>query len=71
MDLLLDPTDPASMTAEERMEEIASIFAHGLSRLKSRSALPTPPAPTAGEADSTKNGLDVCDQKSVHAAASS
>jgi hypothetical protein len=71
MDLLLDPTDPASMTAEERMEEIASIFAHGITRLKSRSALPAPPALTTGDADSTNNGLDVCDQKSVHAAASS
>lgn len=37
MSLCPDPTDPADMTAEERLEEIASIFARGVLRLHGRS----------------------------------
>jgi len=36
MSLRLDPTDPADMTADERLEEIASIFARGILRLHGR-----------------------------------
>ena len=36
-----DPTDPARITADERREELARLFAEALSRLLSRSALPT------------------------------
>jgi len=36
MSLRLYPTDPADMTPEERLEEIASIFARGILRLHGR-----------------------------------
>jgi len=36
MSLRPDPTDPADMTPEERLEEIASIFARGILRLHGR-----------------------------------
>ena len=36
-----DPTDPARMTADERRQELAQLFAEALSRLLSRAALPT------------------------------
>jgi len=36
MSLRLDPTELGEMTPEERMEEIASIFARGILRLHGR-----------------------------------
>jgi len=36
MSLRPDPTDPADMTADERLDEIASIFARGILRLHGR-----------------------------------
>ncbi len=36
MPLRPDPTDPADMTADERLDEIASIFARGIPRLHGR-----------------------------------
>jgi len=36
MSLRHDPTDPENMTAEERLEEAASIFARGILRLHGR-----------------------------------
>jgi|GEM_PF-1416475 len=36
MSLRLDPTDPADMIPEERLDEIASIFARGILRLHGR-----------------------------------
>jgi len=36
MSLRPDPTDPEEMTAEERLEETASIFARGILRLHGR-----------------------------------
>ena len=42
-----DPTDPARMTADERRAELAQLFAEALSRLLSRSALPTDSAASA------------------------
>ncbi len=38
MSLRLDPTDPASMSAAERRNEVASIFARGILRLHGRVA---------------------------------
>jgi hypothetical protein len=37
MSLRPEPTDPADMTADERLEEVASIFARGIVRLHGRS----------------------------------
>ena len=48
-----DPTDPARMTADERRQELAQLFAEALARLLSRAALrfdgtaPTPQNPAA------------------------
>ena len=36
MSLHPDPTDPTGMTPDDRLEEIASIFAHGVLRLHGR-----------------------------------
>jgi len=36
MSLRLDPTDPADMIPEERLDEVASIFARGILRLHGR-----------------------------------
>ncbi len=36
MSLRPDPTDPSEMTADQRLEEIASIFARGVLRLHGR-----------------------------------
>jgi len=40
MSLRLDPTDPADMIHEDRLDEIASIFARGILRLHGRIAAP-------------------------------
>jgi hypothetical protein len=42
MSLRPDPTDPADMTANERLDEVASIFARGILRLHGR-VLPNVP----------------------------
>ncbi|MCC6428604.1 MAG: hypothetical protein IT435_17520 [Phycisphaerales bacterium] len=36
MSLRLDPTDPADMSPDERMDEVASILARGILRLHGR-----------------------------------
>jgi hypothetical protein len=36
MSLRPDPTDPADMTPEQRLDEVASIFARGILRLHGR-----------------------------------
>jgi len=38
MSLRPDPTDPADMTADERMDELASIVVRGILRLHERAA---------------------------------
>ena len=35
--------DPAAMTADERLHEVATILAAGILRLRSRASLPTDP----------------------------
>ncbi len=51
-----DPTDPESMTPDERRDELASIFARGILRLHGRE-LPHVPA-TPGPPDSLESSLD-------------
>lgn len=46
--------DPAAMTADERLREVARILAAGILRLRSRAALPDDPAQHSGP----KNPLD-------------
>ena len=48
-----DPTDPDSMTSEQRLAEIAQILAAGILRLHQRAALPAPEIPS----DSASNRL--------------
>ena len=46
----MSPDDPARMSADERMDEVAAILASGFLRLKRRTGcLPPSPDPTAGE----------------------
>ena len=57
-----DPTDPANMSAQERVEELAAIFAAGFLRLRQRAALPTSQKSCINPLESGQIGLDVCGQ---------
>lgn len=57
MSLRLDPTEPASMTAEARLDETASIFARGVVRLHSRTLPPVQADPDG--ADAPEASLDL------------
>jgi hypothetical protein len=61
-----DPTDPANMSAEQRIEEISALLAAGVLRLRARAALPAPAAPSGISPDSTQNCLDVSPRKRLH-----
>ena len=41
--------DPAAMTVDERLREVAAILAAGILRLRSRAALPADPGQRPGE----------------------
>jgi hypothetical protein len=49
-----DPTDPANMSPEERLAEVAAILAEGVLRLRRRAALPAVP----GDVPAVKNPLE-------------
>lgn len=51
-------TDPACMTADERLREVAAIFAAGLLRLRARSALPTNPGQDSAPKNVPESGPD-------------
>jgi hypothetical protein len=56
-----DPTDPANMTPEERVAEVAAILAEGVLRLRRRAAVPVVPgdvSPAGNPLESGQNGLD-------------
>jgi len=61
-----DPTDPADMTPEELLDEVAALLARGVLRLRQRAALPNAQANSRDLAahgnppDSATSGLDVC-----------
>jgi hypothetical protein len=63
MTFVNDPTDPANMTPEERVAEVAAILAEGVVRLRRRTATPAGaadvPAPQSA-LESAPNGLDEC-----------
>lgn len=61
-----DPTDPAKMTPEQRVEEVAAILAAGVLRLRARAALPPPAAPSEIPSDSGRNGLDDAPETRLH-----
>ncbi|MCC7409808.1 MAG: hypothetical protein IT442_17210 [Phycisphaeraceae bacterium] len=53
----IDPTDPAHMTAEERVEELAAILAAGVLRLHRRAAVPAETPPSVTASDYSQGGL--------------
>ncbi len=53
MSLRRDPTDPAEMTADQRLDEIASIFARGILRLHGRVPGHSAPAENLPESSAT------------------
>jgi hypothetical protein len=50
--------DPAAMTADERLREVAAILAAGILRLRSRAALPTDPDQVSGPKNLQESGQD-------------
>ena len=61
-----DPTDPAHMTPEQRVEEIASILAAGVCRLRQRAAVLTSCPTLEIPADSARNCLDDSPETRLH-----
>ena len=61
-----DPTDPHPMTAEQRVEELASILAASFHRLRHGGAVPTPSIPSETFSDSLRNGLDDSPETRLH-----
>ena len=55
-----EPTDPASMTPEERLVEVAAILAAGVLRLRSRAAVSAPVGLPESSQESGRNCLDDC-----------
>ena len=69
MVLANDPTDPANMTPDERLAEVAAIFAEGVLRLRRRAALSAPKLTVIHpieSAESAANGLEVPSESSPH-----
>ena len=63
----IDCTDPANLTSEERMAEIAAILALGVLRLRARVALPPKSSPAVTAApESDGNCLADAPETSVH-----
>jgi hypothetical protein len=61
-----DPTDPANMTAQERLTELAAILAEGARSLRARAALPPPHLLTHSPPESCPNGLDERAETRLH-----
>ena len=64
-----DPTDPANMTPDERVAEVAAILAEGVLRLRRGAAVPVVPGdvpPVRNPLESGQNGLDDCAGTSPH-----
>ncbi len=61
-----DPTDPANMTSQQRVEEIASILAEGVLRLRRRGVVLAHSLPAKILSDSEQNGLDDSGETRLH-----
>lgn len=61
-----DPSDPANMTPEERVAEVAAILAEGVLRLRRRTAVPGDVPPVGIPLESEQNGLDECAETRLH-----
>lgn len=57
MSLRRDPTDPADMSPEDRIDEVASILARGILRLHGR--IPAHPAPPENLPESSRTCLEL------------
>ncbi|MBX3386001.1 MAG: hypothetical protein KF768_05470 [Phycisphaeraceae bacterium] len=57
MSLRPDPTDPADMMPEQRLDEVASIFARGILRLHGR--VPAHPVPAENLPESSATCLEL------------
>jgi len=64
-----DPTDPADMSPEDRLAEIAAILAEGVVRLRRRSGIPatsSPPEISGNPLESGRIGLDLSSKSRLH-----
>ena len=61
-----DPTDPAEMTAQERLVELAALLGEGVRRLRARAAPRPPHLPTHSASDSCPDGLDERAETRLH-----
>ena len=58
-----DPTDPAYLTPDQRLDELAAILAAGVRRAREL----RPPSLPQNTSDSARNGLDPSAEQSVYA----
>ncbi len=61
-----DPTDPANMSAEERVAEVAAILAEGVLRLRRRAAVPGNVPANNIPLESGQIGLDAGAETRLH-----
>jgi len=64
-----DPTDPANMTPEERVAEVAAILAEGVLRLRRRAAVPAVPGDVPAvriSPESARNSLEEGGKTRLH-----
>ena len=64
-----DPTNPANMSPEERLTEVAAILAQGVQRLRRRQAVFAADAPLIHPVESEESagtGLEVSSESSPH-----
>ena len=69
MSLRHDPTDPAIMTPEDRLAEVAAILAEGVLRLRRRSGISptsTPPEISGNPHESGQIGLELSAKSRLH-----
>ena len=69
MAIVNDPTDPANMTPEERVAEVAAILAEGVLRLRRGAAVPAVPGDVSGvknPLESGEKGLEHVAETSAH-----
>ncbi len=61
-----DPTDPANMTPDERVAEVAAILAEGVLRLRRRAAVPGNVPANNIPLESRQIGLDAGAETRLH-----
>ena len=69
MSLRHDPTDPGSMTPDDRLAEIAAILAEGVLRLRRRGGIPatsTPPESAGNPLESSEICLELPAKSRLH-----